>query len=323
MRHHVHMDSLRVITQQTVIDNLRMPAVISSVRAALTDQASGQAENLPRRRLRVGKSLLHMLAGSWAARGVYGQKIYSVTARGPEFYVLLFPVDGSQGVFIEADRLGQLRTGAATGVASKALARPDSRVLGVIGSGYQMRTQVEAVCAELPIERVQVFSPTEENRLKFAAEMTGRLGKPVMAVDSAAEAAAGADVINVLTTSREPVLLPEHLQPGVHVNAAGSNRVGQQEIATGVFESVTRVVTDDIEQAQTESGDLVPAVEAGLLDWAGIHRLADVVADPPERGDADITFFKSHGLGLWDVAAAVALLDVLDGADAQASGVAH
>ncbi len=306
------MDGLRVITEQTVTENLKVPAVIREVRAALIDQAHDRAENMPRRRLRVGSSLLHMLAASWAARGVYGQKIYSVTPNGPEFYVLLFPVDGGQGVFIEADRLGQLRTGSATGVASKALARPDSRVLGVIGSGYQMRTQVEAVCHELPIERIQVWSPTEENRLKFAAEMTGRLGKPVLAVDSVDEATENADVINVLTTSREPVLEARHLRPGVHVNAAGSNRIGQQEIHTDVLAAAQLVVTDDLEQAKVESGDLVPAVETGLLDWADVRRLADVVADPPVRGESDITFFKSHGLGLWDVAAAVALLKELD-----------
>ena len=312
VRHHVSMNGLRVITEQMVTDNLRVPAVIREVRAALTDQAQGRAENMPRRRLRVGGSLLHMLAASWEARGVYGQKIYSVTPNGPEFYVLLFPVDGSQGVFIEADKLGQLRTGSATGVASKALARPDSRVLGVIGSGYQMRSQVEAVCHELPIERVQVWSPTEENRLKFAAQMTVRLGKPVLAVDSAEEAVEGADVINVLTTSREPVLEARHLRPGVHVNAAGSNRVGQQEIHADVIGAASLVVTDDLEQAKLESGDLVPATDAGVIDWSKVRRLADVVAEPPARGESDITFFKSHGLGLWDVAAAVALLEELD-----------
>ena len=157
-----------------------------------------------------------------------------------------------------------------------------------------------------------MWSPTEENRLKFAAEMTGRLGKPVLAVDSVDEATENADVINVLTTSREPVLEARHLRPGVHVNAAGSNRIGQQEIHTDVLAAAQLVVTDDLEQAKVESGDLVPAVETGLLDWADVRRLADVVADPPVRGESDITFFKSHGLGLWDVAAAVALLKELD-----------
>lgn len=307
------MNKLRYISEQTVRDNLRMPAVIEEVRAALIDQANGFAENQPRRRLRVGKSLLHMLAASWEARGVYGQKTYSATARGVEFYVQLFAADGGMSVLIEADRLGQVRTGAATGIASKALARPDSRVLGVIGSGYQMRTQVEAVCHELPIERVQVWSPTEGNRMKFAAEMTGRLDLPVLAVSSVEAATDGADVINVLTTSRTPVLEALHLRPGVHVNAAGSNRIAQQEIAADVVAAAGLVVTDDIEQARLESGDLLAAIEAGVLDWPVVARLADVVAQPPELGDGAITLFKSHGLGLWDVAAAVALLTELDG----------
>ncbi len=309
----VSMKRLRYIDEETVRERLRMPAVLSAVRAALTDQANGLAENQPRRRLRVGGSMLHMLAASWESRGMYGQKTYSTTARGAEFYVQLFTADGGQSVLIEADRLGQLRTGAATGVASKALARQDSRVLGVIGSGYQMRTQVEAVCQELPIERVQVWSPTEENRLRFAAEMTGRLDLPVLAVDSAEAASDGADVINVLTTSRTPVLTALHLRPGVHVNAAGSNRTGQQEIATDAIAAASLVVTDDVEQAKLESGDLLAAMSAGVLDWPVVARLADVVARPPERAEGAITLFKSHGLGLWDLAAAVALLTELDG----------
>lgn len=307
------MNRLRYITEETVHETLRMEAVINHVRQALVDQAAGEAENMPRRRLRVGKSLLHMLAGSWAARGVYGQKTYSATPRGVEFYVQLFSSDGTMSVLIEADRLGQLRTGAATGVASKALARPDSRVLGVIGSGYQMRTQVEAVCRELPIESVQVYSRTEANRLRFAAEMTGKLDLPVLAVDSVEAAVADADVINVLTTSRTPVLEVSHLSPGVHVNAAGSNRVGQQEIATQVLARSDLVVTDDLEQAKSESGDLIPAVSEGTLSWEAVARLADVVANPPDRAPDAVTLFKSHGLGLWDVAAAVALLSELDG----------
>ncbi len=290
-----------------------MPATIKGVRAALVDQAAGRAVNVPRQRLRIGNSIMHLLAASWEARGVYGHKSYSATSKGVEFYVIIYYADGRPGVVIEADRLGQLRTGAATGVASKSLARPDSRVLGVIGSGYQMRTQVEAVCHELPIERLQVWSPTQRNRERFASEMQAQLGVEAAAVDSVDAAADGADVINVLTRSEEPLLHARHLKPGTHVNAAGSNRVKQQEIATDVIQAAGLVVTDDVEQAKTESGDLVPAIDAGLLEWGEVKELAEVVAYPPTRDPQAITVFKSHGIGLWDLAAAVTLLEELDG----------
>src|SRR5690625_4879329 len=151
------MDPRRPITEAQVNSWLHMPATIEAVRAAMIDQAAGRAVNLPRPRLRLGRSMMHLLAASWESRGIYGHKSYNASPRGVEFLVILYYADGRPGVVIEADRLGQLRTGAASGVASRALARPDSKVLGVIGSGYQMRTQVEAVCHELAIERVQVF----------------------------------------------------------------------------------------------------------------------------------------------------------------------
>lgn len=306
------MDSRRPISEAQVNSWLSLPATIQSVRAALIDQAAGRAVNVPRQRLRLGSSMLHILAGSWEARGVFGHKSYNSSPKGVEFYVILYYADGRPGVVIEADRLGQLRTGSATGVASRAMARPDSRVLGVIGSGYQMRTQVAAVCHELPIERVQVWSPTKANRESFARELKQELGVELVAVDSLEAAVDGADVINVLTTSADPLLFARHLRPGVHVNAAGSNRVKQQELAADVFSAASLVVTDDLEQAQGESGDLLAAVSAGTVQWSQVQRLADVVAYPPERDPRAITVFESHGIGLWDVAAALTLLEELD-----------
>ena len=307
------MDTRRPITEAQVNSWLHMPATIEAVRAAMIDQAAGRAVNLPRRRLRLGRSMMHLLAASWESRGIYGHKSYNASPRGVEFLVILYYADGRPGVVIEADRLGQLRTGAASGVASRALARPDSKVLGVIGSGYQMRTQVEAVCHELAIERVQVFSPTPANREQFVRELSGRREVELVAVDSVEAATDGADVINVLTTAREPVLDARHLRPGVHVNAAGSNRPDRQELAADVFSSASLVVTDDLDQAREESGDLLAAETAGAFNWDNVARLADVVAEPPRRADDAITVFESHGIGLWDVAAAVTLLEELDG----------
>jgi len=158
-----------------------------------------------------------------------------------------------------------------------------------------------------------VFSPTPANREQFVRELSGKLEVELVAVDSVEAATDGADVINVLTTAREPVLHARHLRPGVHVNAAGSNRPDRQELAADVLSSASLVVTDDLDQAREESGDLVAAVAAGTLSWDTVARLADVVAEPPRRPDDAITVFESHGIGLWDVAAAAILLEELDG----------
>lgn len=301
--------SIVFISEDAVRELLTMEDALRAVTSVMQDQAEDQAENLPRRRLGLNGSSLNMLAASWAARGVYGQKIYSVGPGGAQFWVMLFRSDGRPYAIVEAQRLGQIRTGAATGVASRAMAKADSRILGVIGSGYQMRAQVEAVCKALPISMVRVWSPNPERRQAFSELMSRQLDMSVVAVDTVEEATSEADVINVLTTAKAPVLFLDHLPADVHINAAGSNNIAQQEIAVEVVAATHRVVTDDVAQAQDESGDLIPAVLAGALEWSRVDRLADVIAQPRERLAGQSTLFKSHGIGLWDIAVALEVVE--------------
>lgn len=294
------------ISEAVVAELLSVRDAMEPIERALRDQARGHAENLPRQRLHVGTASLHMLAASWAGGGVYGQKVYSIGAGGAQFWVLLYRTDGRPYALIEAQRLGQVRTGAATGVATRALARPDASRVGVIGSGYQMRSQVEAICAVRPVEEVRAWSPTRERLQAFCSEMSNRLGLPVRAARSATEAVAEADIVVTLTTASTPVLGGEDLQSGTHLNICGSNRIQSREVGADVVRMAACVVTDDVEQARIESGDLVGAVADGALQWDAVQRLADVVADPSSgrKRDQDITLFKSHGVGLWDVAVA-------------------
>ena len=228
-----------------------------------------------------------------------GGKLYAATAEGVTFVVCLFDaLAGSLVAVIEADQLGRLRTGAASGVAAKHLARRGASSLGVIGCGRQAETQVAAVRAAVPsIEQVVAYCRTPE-RLDAFCERVG-----AEAAESHREAGAQ-DVVVTITSSRDPVLRGEWLRPGALVAAAGANVVSRRELDNAVLERATFVCCDSLEQARLESGDLVEPVAAGVLDWLEVHELHEVVSGEVagRQSDEDVVVFKSNGLAAWDVA---------------------
>ena len=291
------------LTEAQVRELLPMEKAIDLVEAGLRHWAAGRAENHPRRRLQLGPSaMLHYMTAVDLETGYLGAKLYTTHPQtGAHFYVLLFSADGRPLASIEANALGQIRTGAATGVATRYLARADSAVVGLIGSGFQAQTQLEAVAQVRPLREVRVYSRSEENRRRFAGEMQAKLGVAVRAVDAAREAVRGAGIVITATNSRHPVLLGEWLEPGMHVNAAGSNHARRRELDAAAVGRAHLIVADSVEQSRMESGDLIAAFEAGAGDWEQVRELRDLIRR--ERDD-QITLFKSNGLALEDVAVA-------------------
>ena len=203
--------------------------------------------------------------------------------------------------------MGQVRTGAATGVATKHMARADASTVGMIGSGYQASTQLEAVCSVRDIASARIYSRTPENRERLASDMERRVGIEVRPVASGRECVERADVVNVITTSPTPVLLGEWLSPGAHVNAAGNNHWMKQEVDSEVVRRARVIVTDDVEQAKIECGDLVEPVDRGMLTWDRVRNLSDVVIGQVAgrtSGD-DITLFESQGAAIEDIAVGI------------------
>jgi ornithine cyclodeaminase/alanine dehydrogenase-like protein (mu-crystallin family) len=280
-----------------------MEKAIELVEAGLRHWAAGRAENHPRRRLQLGPSaMLHYMAAVDLETGYLGVKLYTTHPQtGAHFYVLLFSADGAPLASIEANALGQIRTGAASGVATRYLARTDAAVVGLIGSGFQAQTQLEAVALVRPVREVRVYSRSEENRRRFAGEMQSKLGVAVRPVDTPREAVRGAGIVITATNSRDPVLLGEWLEPGMHVNAAGSNHARRRELDAAAVGRADLIVADSVEQSRMESGDLIAAFEAGAGGWQQVRELRDLVRR--ERDD-QITLFKSNGLALEDVAVA-------------------
>lgn len=285
---------------------LSMEEAIAALEEAFRAQAAGQAANQPRRRVRWPGGALHVMAAGGPGLGYVGLKAYTTVGGRARFVVLLFEAEsGELAAAMEADALGRLRTGAATGLATRFLARPDARVVGLYGSGHQAETQLRGVRAVRPLEEVRVYSPTPAHREAFARRMAEGLGLPVRAVDRPEAAAEGADILITITNAREPVLRGAWLRPGVHVNAVGSNALIRRELDLEAVLRADLVVIDDRDQGKIEAGDLLEPVERGLLQWSRVHELKEVVAGRVGRGSPDqITLFKSLGIALEDVAVA-------------------
>lgn len=296
------------LTEDDVAWLLDMESAIDCVEEAFRQWANGKADNQPRRRARAGTATMHMLAAAAEYLNYVGYKAYVTTRGGNRFQFVLSEIEHGQPVaLIEANLLGQMRTGAATGVATKYMARPDARIVGCFGTGFQARAQLKAICGVRRIERVDVYSRDDERRRAFADEMSELCNVPTVAVHSPEEAAAEKDIVVCATSSKEPLFDGHILEQGTHVCAVGSNYLSKAEIDVTTIRRADHIVCDSLEACQLEAGDFLPAIEDGSLDWSRVRELSDVVVGR-ETGRAvaeDITLFKSVGLGLEDLAVAV------------------
>lgn len=284
---------------------LRMPDVVTAVDAAFRQHGLGKAVNRPRQRASSDGTILHVMSAAIPALGVMGLKAYTSARSGTRFLAMLYSTEtGELLAVMEADRLGQMRTGAASAVASKYLARPDAGTVGIIGTGWQARSQLTAVACVRPVALVKCYSRNEHRRAAFAAEMIQELGAEVVAAESIEEAA-DAEILITATTSRDPVLLGAWLRPGMHINAIGANWANKRELDTEAVRRAQRIIVDDLEQAKVEAGDLIHPVADGALDWARVSELGPIVAgvEPGRTSATEITLFESQGIALADVAA--------------------
>ena len=300
-----------LLTEDQVEDLLDMPATLAAVEAVLRQQAEGRATNRARRRVALPKSGLNVMFAGVPEFGALGLKAYTVARSGARFYTMLFdPETGELLSILQSDRMGQMRTGAATGVATNYLAREDANTLGIYGAGWQAESQLEAIAAVRQLERVIVYSRREESRRRFAQKMGEKLGMDVETTHSAEEPAAQ-DVVVTVTSSNEPVLHGEWLKPGTHVNAAGSNFLFKTEIDREVVKRATFVCADSREELGLEAGDLMPSLETGAIFPEAVYELGQVIVGhvPGRTSPEDITLFASQGLALEDLAAARVVYD--------------
>ncbi|MBX3665418.1 MAG: ornithine cyclodeaminase family protein [Burkholderiales bacterium] len=301
------------LSEANVKELITMPLALEQVERALKDRALGKATDVPRARIQTPLGIQHVLQAAAPEIGYTGFKYYYTAGGRKSFYVhLLNMKTGVLEAIVEAVWLGMVRTGAASGVASKALANPGASVLAQIGAGFQGMGQLEAVVTALNIREARVYARTHDKLEAWCKTMGDRLGIPVIPAASAPEAIAGAQVVNIMTQSAAPVIDGDWLQPGQHVNAAGSNALSRREIDAKTVQRAKLIAVDSRSTARNECGDLLAAVENGQLAWDTLPEIGDIIAGrAPGRGNRDdITLYESHGMGLQDIYTAAKLLEL-------------
>lgn len=282
---------------------LTMEEVVTAVEEGFRLIAQNRAVNRPRHAIELGPSKLRVMPAAVDGIG-FGLKAWTVSSKGERFVVVLWDIEtGDLQAIIEARTLGQRRTGAATGVATKYLARKNAETVGVFGSGWQASSQLAAVCAVRPIRHVWIYSPTLAHREQFAREMTEKLGVTVEAVSEPRQAVVKADIIITITTAQQPVFDGAWLQPGTHINVAGSH-AGEVDLKT--IRQASVITTDDHAQAQFAAGALIAAVEGDVITWDDVVELSQVMDGTVSgrQNDDEITLFESTGIAVEDVVVA-------------------
>jgi len=285
---------------------LTMPDAVDALEGAIREQGLKIATNKPRQIVKTKTASCSVLQAAVPGLHSLGFKTYTVGPEGARFWLMLFGDDGDLQSLMEAENLGMIRTGAATAVATKYMAKEDSKTVGILGTGFQAPAQLEAVCAVRKIERAKVWSKTRANVDAFCAKMSKQLGIAVEPAADAKAAVSDVDVVVTITSSKDPVMKGAWLAPGTHVNLVGAMKPAYKEVDTETLTRADLLVADDWHQAHEEAGEFIIADQEGKLDWTKVHELCEVVAGTgPKRTSKDsITVFKSHGVGLWDVAAA-------------------
>ena len=303
-----------LLTEANVRSLLTMKIALEVVEESLRQQGNGELILHPRRRVKLpDNALLHYMAAGDPVHGYIGMKLYTVVRGVARFVVPLFrSATGEMAALVEADALGQIRTGAASGVATKYLANTHAGRAGIIGTGYQARTQLEAVAAVRGLERVQAFGRDPERRAKFCSDMSERIGINVEPANSGEEAVRGADIVITATSATKIVLEGAWLAPGTHINAMGANWPQKRELDATAVGRADQIVVDSIEQSRMEAGDLIQAFGENQSRWSVVRELSEIVAGKAagRSNPGQITLFKSNGIATWDLAAAVRVYEM-------------
>lgn len=301
------------LQEEEVQQLLTMSSVVDVIEEAFRQLGARNATNVPRKRARGDKVVLHSMSASADFVGLVGCKVYTTSRQGTHFHVLLYDAESGEMVgMIQANHLGRLRTGAATAVAAQWMALPEAKVLGIFGAGYQAETQLEAMLVVRKIHRVFVYSRNPQKRQEFAQRMSERFEIEVTPADRPQEVVEDVPMIITATTAKSPVFDGTWLEEGSFVAAVGSNALNRAEIDAVAVRRADTIVCDSVEAARKEAGDFTDAIERGSFDWGKAANLCDVVVGrasgrfQPES----ITIFKSVGLAIEDIALGAKLLQL-------------
>ncbi len=302
----------RFLTDADVNQCVGLPDMLSAIESMMANYGRGEAVNMTRRKINTPSGYLAVMGGGLFYDGVFGVKTFTFTANGYSFQVSLYDATSGQLIlYTQANRLGQLRTGATTGAALRMLSNPDVPRLGIVGTGNQAGDQLRAACAVRDVGEIYAYSRNPENRQSFAARMSEELGRPVIPAENNRDAADDCAVVIGIAPAVTPVIQGEWLAEGATVIGAGPTRPTSLEVDDAVLTRAGSLFVDSMEQAPLECGDINAAVDRGLVRWSQFHELRHVAAGlvPGRNSAGEIVYCKLMGTGLADVAAAKLALD--------------
>ena len=304
-----------LITEKDVKNLLTMELAICSLEEIFKKESIKDSINSSRIRIKLPEGSLNFMAASSRSLNLIGTKSYiPKTKTAIKFYVQLY--DGENGNLlsvIEANLMSRIRTGAASGLATKYLAKKNSSVLGIIGTGTQALHQAIAICKVRKIKTINIYSRNVNNRKNFCALINKNINNVnAISVKTSKECVENADIITTITNSDSPVFSSKWIKPGTHINAAGSNVSTKREIDKETISKASTIVTDNIDQAKIECGDLIQPISIGITSWDKINTLSDLITGKIKgrSTDNEITIFESQGVAIEDLAIGSLLYDL-------------
>ena len=295
------------LKDEDVAQCVSMDAMLETIESMQRQYGGGQAHNMTRRKIIAESGMLSVMGGGLFHQGLLGVKTYTVVKGAYSFQVSLYDANtGELLLYTQANRLGQLRTGATTGVAVKHLANPGDATVGIIGTGGQAATQLAAVSKVRGIKKIKAFSRNQDRREEFARRMTDTMGVEVFAAASNEDAVRDCDVVLCIAATMEPVVEGAWLKDGSTVIGAGPTTWRAREVDEDTLKRAGKLIVDSTEQAAIEAGDLCSAVDKGIIQWSKVHELRHVVsgAVTGRDGQGQVVYAKIMGTGVADVAAA-------------------
>ena len=298
------------ISEQDVVSMMDMPQAIEALEKGLLAEARGEASNMVKTHAEWGAgSTLHAIGAVFPQAGFVGTKTWAHTEKGATPLLILFDSNtGQLKAIIEAFALGQMRTGSASGVATRRLAATDASEFAIIGTGKQAMPQLAAVVAVRPIKKIRVFGRDEARRNAFAQRVTAEFGIETIAAASIDEAVRQVPIVTIVTRATQPIVNAKMLDHGTHINAVGAIVPSRAEVAADVLARSTVTVADSIPQAQKLSREMMEFFGADGANWNSVTSLATLVASGRTRTSADdLTLFKSLGMGISDLSLGIEL----------------
>ena len=295
------------LKDEDVAQCVTMDAMLEAIESMQRQYGDGQAHNMTRRKIIADSGMLSVMGGGLFHQGLLGVKTYTVVKGSYSFQVSLYDANtGELLLYTQANRLGQLRTGATTGVAVKHLANPEDAAVGIIGTGGQAPTQLEALSKVRGIKKIKAYSRTQERREEFARRMTDTMVVEVSAATSNEDAVRDCDIVLCIAATMDPVVEAAWLKDGSTLIGAGPTTWRAREVDEAVITRAGKLIVDSMEQAAIEAGDLCSAVDKGIIQWSKVHELRHVVSGAVTGRDSkdQVVYAKIMGTGVADVAAA-------------------